>query len=109
MIGIRAGIHIVLHVAVPGLAARLAYKEAFWKSWAVMTAVMIVDLDHLLARPVFDPNRCSIGFHPMHTVLAIGAYALLALLPESRFLRWAGWGLLIHMALDGFDCILQGI
>jgi hypothetical protein len=108
MIGIRAGVHIILHVAVPALVARLAYKEAFWKSWAVMTAVIIVDLDHLLAEPIFDPNRCSIGFHPFHTVLAIVAYGLLALLPDSRLLRWMGMGLLIHMGLDGADCLFQG-
>lgn len=108
MIGIRAGMHIVLHFAAPAIAARLAYKEDFWKCWAVMMATMAVDLDHLLADPVFDPNRCSIGFHPFHTALAIGAYGLLAILPDSRFLRWMGIGLLIHIGLDGMDCLGQG-
>jgi undecaprenyl pyrophosphate phosphatase UppP len=107
MMGIRTAIHLILHVAVPGLAARMAFREAFWKSWLVMTAVMVVDLDHLLADPVFDPDRCSIGFHPLHTAAAIGAYGLLALLPESRVLRWMGLGLLIHMGLDGVDCLFQ--
>ncbi|WP_373499570.1 DUF6122 family protein [Desulfococcus sp.] len=108
MIGLQAGLHIVLHFAVPALVARAAFREAFWKCWAVMTGVMVVDLDHLLANPVFDPDRCSIGFHPLHTVLAIGAYGLLAILPDSRLLRWAGIGLLIHMGLDGVDCLVQG-
>ena len=27
---------------------------------------MMVDLDHLIADPIFDPQRC-IGFHPLHS------------------------------------------
>lgn len=107
MIGVAEGLHIALHFAVPAVAARAAFREAFWRAWGVMAAVMIVDLDHLLANPIFDPDRCSIGFHPLHSVLAIGAYGLLAVLPESRILRWAGIGLLIHMGLDALDCLVQ--
>ncbi|AOY59017.1 MULTISPECIES: DUF6122 family protein [Desulfococcus] len=105
--GWRTGLHLFLHVAAPALAARLAWRKDFWKSWAVMTAVMVVDLDHLAADPVFDPNRCSIGFHPLHTVLAVGVYALLSFVPDARVLRWIGIGLLIHMGLDGVDCLFQ--
>ena len=28
-----------------------------------MLTTMLIDLDHLLANPVFDPDRCSINFH----------------------------------------------
>ena len=108
MIGLRAGIHMVLHFAAPAAAARLAFRDAFWKSWAVMSATIVVDLDHLLADPVFDPDRCSLGFHPGHSVAAMVAYGLLALLSEAPLLRWVGVGLLIHMGLDGLDCLLQG-
>ena len=107
MIGISGGLHIALHFAVPAAVAGIAFREVFWRAWGVMVAVMIVDLDHLLADPIFDPNRCSIGFHPLHTVLAIGAYGLLAVLSESRILRWTGIGLLIHMGLDALDCLVQ--
>ena len=107
MIGVRATVHILLHVAVPCLVSRLAFRQSFWRAWAVMMVVMIVDLDHLLADPVFDPNRCSIGFHPLHTVPAMGAYALMMVIPESRTVRWMGTGLVIHMALDALDCLLQ--
>ena len=31
-----------------------------------MMATMLVDLDHLFADPIYDPDRCSIGFHPLH-------------------------------------------
>jgi hypothetical protein len=42
---------------------------------------MIVDVDHLLADPIYDPNRCSIGFYPLHTTPAIVIYAALFVLP----------------------------
>ena len=44
-----------------------------------MYAVMLIDLDHLLATPIFDPARCSIGFHPLHSYYAIGVYFILRL------------------------------
>ena len=66
-----------------------------------MIATMLVDLDHLLAQPMYDPNRCSIGFHPLHTWPAILVYAGLTWPKKTR---WIGVGLLIHMALDGLDC-----
>ena len=34
------------------------------KAYIIMLLTMLVDLDHLLANPIFDPNRCSINFHP---------------------------------------------
>ncbi len=40
-----------------------------------MLATMAIDLDHLLADPVFDPDRFCIGFHPLHTVWAGVGYA----------------------------------
>lgn len=71
-----------------------------------MVITMLVDLDHLLATPLFDPNRCSIGFHPLHSYYAIVVYAVMALVPKTRLV---GIGLLIHMLLDGTDCYWMGI
>lgn len=68
-----------------------------------MMATMAVDLDHLLANPIYDPNRCSIGFHPLHSYIAIGIYAVLLIFPRLRIIAI---GLLIHMALDYVDCII---
>jgi hypothetical protein len=99
----RSTLHLLLHFAVP-IAVALAFFRSRWRSAAlIMMATMLVDLDHLLANPVYDPNRCSIGFHPLHTWPAIAAYALLTLYPRTRLI---GIGLLIHMALDGSDCLL---
>ena len=99
---IRPITHLILHFIVPGIAARWGFKGQWKKAWAIMLATMIVDLDHLLASPIFDPNRCSIGFHPLHSYPAILCYLAMALIPKSRII---GVGLLIHMALDGIDCL----
>jgi len=67
-----------------------------------MMSTMVVDLDHLLANPVYDPLRCGIGFHPLHSYLAIVVYLAMVILPKIRILAI---GLIIHMLLDGIDCI----
>ena len=71
-----------------------------------MVTVMIVDLDHFLVNPVYDPDRCGIGFHLLHSYPAIGVYVVLAVITRTRV---AGIGLLIHMALDGVDCIWMAL
>jgi hypothetical protein len=75
----------------------------FWRSFAVLMAGMVVDVDHLLATPIYDPSRCSIGFHPLHTWPAIVGYVVLLIFPKSRLF---GIGLLLHMVLDAGDCYL---
>lgn len=100
----RSVFHLLLHAAVPGLVAWLFFRARWRHAWLVMLATMLVDLDHLLADPLYDPDRCSIGFHPLHTAPAIAAYGVLSL-PRST--RLVGVGLLIHMALDALDCWLM--
>jgi hypothetical protein len=68
-----------------------------------MLSTMLVDLDHLLANPIFDPNRCSIGFHPLHSTYAIVFYFILLFFPKSRIVAI---GLLFHMLTDYIDCII---
>jgi len=67
-----------------------------------MLATMLVDLDHLLADPIFSPDRCSIGFHPLHSEWAIGIYFILLFFPKSRIIAI---GLLYHMLTDYQDCL----
>ena len=94
--------HLALHAAVPGLVAWLFFRPRWKRGWLVMLLTMLVDADHLLASPVFDPDRCSIGFHPLHTGPAIAVYLGLALMRPTRLI---GVGLVIHMVLDGLDCL----
>jgi len=97
----RPYIHMLLHFAVPAAIAWSFYRERFVQATLIMWGTMLVDLDHLLADPVYDPGRCSIGFHPLHQYPAIVAYAAATLWERTRLL---GIGLLIHMVLDGVDC-----
>lgn len=101
---LTAALHLLLHLLVPAAVAWLCYRDQWRRALAIMLATMLVDLDHLLADPLYDPQRCSIGFHPLHTAPAIAVYA--ALLPWRRT-RLVALGLLIHMALDWSDCCLQ--
>ena len=95
-------LHLALHVAVPGAVALLFIRQYWKRAWLVMLATMLVDLDHLLADPIYDPNRCGIGFHPLHSYPAIAAYALLLLPRRTRLIAL---GLVLHMALDALDCV----
>ena len=100
-------IHIVLHFLVPLVVALIVSGKKWQKPFILMSITMLVDLDHLLATPIYDASRCSIGFHPMHTLFPILVYLILCLVPKTR---WIGIGLLIHMILDSIDCQFnQGI
>jgi hypothetical protein len=94
-------IHLLLHALAPLLVAYLFFREQWRRATLIMIATMIVDLDHLLAVPIYDPQRCGIGFHPLHTWPAMLVYAAFVLPKATRLI---GIGLLIHMALDGIDC-----
>lgn len=94
-------LHYSLHFLAPGLIAWVFYRERWTRVWLILLATMLVDLDHLLATPVFDPNRCSIGFHPLHTVPAMAVYVVMLWFPKTRIV---GIGLLLHMVADGVDC-----
>lgn len=97
-------VHYSLHLVFPGLIAFIFYREKWIKVYFLFLLTMLVDLDHLLANPIYDPCRCSIGFHPLHSYIAIGAYVLMLWAPP---LRTIAIGLLMHMLTDGLDCLLQ--
>ena len=94
-------VHLVFHAALPAAVAWFFFRKQWRRAWLIMLATMLVDLDHLLADPIYDPNRCGIGFHPLHTAPAIAGYAVLSILPPTRLI---GVGLVIHIALDLADC-----
>ena len=95
-------IHYSLHFIAPGLLAWLFFRDRWKKALLIMIATMLVDLDHLLATPIFEPGRCSIGFHPLHSYPAIAVYFLLLFLPKLRIIAV---GLLFHMLTDWQDCL----
>ncbi|WP_435531790.1 DUF6122 family protein [Sinobacterium norvegicum] len=91
----------MLHALVPLIVAVLFFRRDWKKAYLIMMATMIVDVDHLLATPIYDPLRCSIGFHPLHQTVPMLLYAVACFIPK---LRYVGIGLVIHMALDAIDC-----
>ncbi|MDG2251392.1 MAG: DUF6122 family protein [Gammaproteobacteria bacterium] len=93
--------HLFLHFLAPAAIVLSFYRHCWRKAYSFMIGAMIVDLDHLLADPIFDPDRCSIGTHPVHEPIIFPIFILLSVFPKSRFL---GIGLIIHMILDGVDC-----
>ena len=94
-------IHIALHFIVPVVIALVFFRSQWKAAFAIMMLTMVVDVDHLLADPVYDPGRCSIGFHPLHRLFIIPLYVLLCFFPKTRL---AGLGLTVHMVLDSVDC-----
>ena len=95
-------VHYSLHFIAPGLLAWVFFRKNWKKAWLIMIATMLVDIDHLLATPMFDPHRCSIGFHPLHSYYAIAVYFVLLLFPKMRIIAT---GLLFHMLTDYQDCL----
>jgi hypothetical protein len=96
-------LHYFLHLVFPFLFARIFFRMEWKKAGLVMFLTIIVDADHLLATPVFDPDRCSIGFHPLHSYIAIAVYVAFLF---HRKTRYTGTGLLLHMMTDLLDCLL---
>ncbi len=99
-------LHYSLHALLPALFGYTFFREIWGKAWAIMLATMLVDLDHLFASPIFNPMRCSIGFHPLHRIPAIIIYGLMLFIPNT-YAKIVGLGLLLHMFTDWVDCLLM--
>ena len=91
-------IHLILHVIVPVLFAFIFYREEWKKASIILVGGYLVDLDHLLANPIYAPDRCSIGFHPLHSYVAIGFYFCMLFIPKVRLIAW-------ELVLDYIDCL----
>ena len=96
-------LHYSFHFLVPIAIALIFFKKKWFQVYLIFIGTMFIDLDHLLANPIFDPNRCSINFHPLHTYYAVGAYILMVIPKKIRIL---GIALLLHLFTDYLDCYL---
>jgi len=97
--------HYFLHLVFPFFIAFIFFRKDWKKVYLILLATMLVDLDHLLATPIFQVNRCSIGFHPLHSYYAIAAYLFLLFLRKP--FNIIGIGLLFHMLTDFSDCLIM--
>ncbi|AXT19547.1 hypothetical protein D7030_10235 [Flavobacteriaceae bacterium AU392] len=101
---LQSALHYGVHFIVPIIIALLFYKNKFIIALIIMLSTMLIDLDHLLATPIFDANRCSINFHPLHSSIAITLYIILLIPKKTRLL---GIGLCIHILADSIDCLFM--
>ena len=97
-------IHYFFHFGMPLIVAYVFFRNDYKSVYLILLATMLVDLDHLLATPIFSPNRCSISFHPLHSYYAMAVYAAMLVLPKPY--RVIGLGLLLHMLTDLNDCVM---
>ena len=98
-------LHMFLHIAVPFAMAAIFFRKNFWRAAWIMLAGILIDLDHLAASPIVDPDRCSVGYHLLHSFWLIPVYTALALYPKTRLI---GLGLMIHIILDTAECVRTG-
>ena len=96
--------HYGCHLFLPLLVALLAYRKIWIKAFLIMLSGLWIDIDHLLANPIFDPHRCSINFHPLHSYLAIAIYVALLFPKKTRLIAL---GLCIHIISDLVDCFFM--
>ncbi len=101
---LQSTIHYGIHFGMPLLVALLFFKSNWKMAYLIMICGILIDLDHLLADPMFDPNRCSINFHPLHTYYAMIIYVAFLFFKKTRLI---GLGLVIHIIADTADCALM--
>lgn len=94
-------LHYGSHFLLPLLVAMVFFQSNWKIAFLIMLSGLWIDIDHLLANPVFDPNRCSINFHPLHSYYAIVVYVGLSIFKKTRLI---GLGLVIHIIADVIDC-----
>lgn len=93
--------HYGMHFLIPGIIAYYFFNSQWKKVWLIFILTMLIDVDHLIAIPMFDSTRCSINFHPLHSYYAIGFYLLLLIPSKTRIIAV---GLLFHIITDFTDC-----
>ena len=97
-------IHYGIHLGLPLLVALIFFKSNWKTAFLIMLLGMLIDVDHILANPIFEANRCSINFHPLHSYYAIAIYIILPFFKKTRLI---GLGLVIHIIADAVDCLLM--
>jgi hypothetical protein len=100
---LKFAIHYSFHFIFPAIIAYTFFKLNWKRVYLLFIAAIFIDIDHLLASPIFDPNRCSINFHPLHSIYAILFYIGLTSWKKTRVV---GIALLLHILADTIDCFL---
>lgn len=102
----RMFFHYGLHYLFPIAIAKKIHPEKWKKTYLILVLTNLVDLDHLLSDPIFDPHRLSIGHHILHSYIAIFLYIILLAFPKMRIVAL---GLLLHMLTDFVDYLVYSL
>ena len=99
-------IHIASNLTLVGIiyliSKKILKKDFNWKFASILLlSSNLIDIDHLLATPIYDPLRCSINFHPLHSWYMFPLYLAGLFLKKYTFLFI---GIIMHLALDYLDC-----
>lgn len=86
----RLDVHLAISFAV-GSALNLSGEDM-----AYFLAANLVDIDHLTADPIYDPDRSSF-VHPLHQVWPV------ACLAGGALNIWLGVGMAMHFYIDYLD------
>ncbi|MDJ0641324.1 MAG: DUF6122 family protein [Erythrobacter sp.] len=105
---VQFALHYGGHWLVPFVFGAMIWRERWIAAGFTIAAANLIDLDHLLADPIFDPGRCSIGFHLLHGWEAALAYLVLLAIPRW-WVRALALGAIWHLMVDYGDCLMQGL
>jgi len=114
--------HLILHLLFPLLAAGVEESKNGENRWTgswrdkassffsgkkrvffIYFSANLIDIDHLFAGQIYDPARCSIGFHPLHSMPAFPFYIIALFIPSTTRLSI---GVFLHLFADLIDCYL---
>lgn len=101
---LRFTLHYGIHFIVPFILAFVFFKENRLRVLVILLAGIVIDIDHLIADPIFDSNRCSVGSHLLHQYWAIAVYFSLLFFKKTRIF---GIALALHIIADTVDCWLM--
>lgn len=98
-------IHYGMHFVLPLWIAYRYYRPRWGRAYLILLLTMLIDLDHLLASPIFQPDRCSLCAHPLHSPYLMLLYVGLIFPKRTRLI---GLGLSLHIITDFTDCLMSG-
>jgi hypothetical protein len=80
-------------------------KKSLLYLFLVIISTNLIDIDHLLAKPIYDPTRCSINFHPLHSWYTMPIWVMGTLF-KNKYIRYFSLAVLLHLWLDWIQCLL---
>ena len=70
----------------------------------VMFLHLVNQYSKKLSNPIYQADRCSINFHPLHSYYAIALYFIMSFFRKP--FNIIGIGLVLHMISDFTDCFI---